>query len=116
MSDHQETELEFPPLPDNPKQPWVERLETNERAHYERERTAAIERDVGNWAERMRTFPGFESLPDAFINHFALRIAIVEHDAYDQGKEHGRQEGRQMVQRQLDQAASFQINALGGYG
>jgi hypothetical protein len=113
LSDTQNTQLEFPPLEELPKQPWVRRLSKSARADYEKKRAATIKRDADAIAEHMRSFPGFESVPDAAIEHYAFRKSTRECDAYEEGQEHGRNVAWSAGQAQRDSDAQFRLNVTG---
>ncbi len=110
--------LEFPPLIDSSRQAWVERLGPSDRSAYEADRAGAIQVDIPIVAERMRNFPGFEEVPEEAIMNMAHRVAVMIHDAYDEGRHVAsividNEERQQHISQQL---ASYHINRMGGHG
>jgi hypothetical protein len=111
-----ETSLEFPALEELPKQKWVENLPPQARADYERIRAETIARDEAAFAEQLRSYPGFESVPEEAILNYAHRRSTRECDAYEEGHQHGRNVVNQVRQAERDRDAEYHIQVLGGHG
>jgi hypothetical protein len=108
--------LEFPELQELEKQPWVNNLSPAARADYERKRAEVIARDEAAFIEQLRTYPGFESVPEEAIQNYAHRRATRECDAYEEGQQHGRDVTGRTYRAQRERDAEFQIQTLGGHG
>lgn len=69
-------------------------------------------------AERIRSQPGFEEVPEEAIMNMAHRMAITIHDAYDEGRRVAKIViDREERQRHTDeQLVSFHVARMGGYG
>lgn len=118
MSEKGEQALIFPPIDDTSRQAWVEELRSGERDVYEADRARAIQVDIPIVAERMRNLPGFEGVPEEAIMNMSHRVALMVHDAYDEGRRVAKLViDRVEYQRQIDeQLTSYHIARMGGYG
>ena len=118
MSESDERPLVFPPIDDSSRQAWVEGLRPAERDAYEKDRARAVEVDIPIVAERMRNLPGFEGVPEEAIMNMSRRVALMIHDAYDEGRRVAKLViNREERQRHIDeQLTSYHIARMGGYG
>ena len=105
--------FDFPVLEELPKQPWVENLSPAARADYEEKRAMAIAETEALLVDQLRTYPGFESVPEEAIQNYAHRRSTRDSDAYEEGQQHGRDFAWQVGQAPRNRHAQFALNVTG---
>jgi len=109
----------FPPIPERPKEPWVEILNPEAKTHYDEVRQNDINNDVKGITELLHSLDDFKGLPEEALGYVALRLATAMTNGYEEGFQHGLEEGRRQGQKLLaaEQASfgSMQRNWTGNW-
>ena len=107
----EKTVLVFPELPEVVEHSWVNRLPADAKAQYLRDYAAITQQDRETLAERIRTLPGFESVPEEAVLHLAHRWAITLANTFSEGKESGIKLEKDLTYNQRMRDHHYRLNA-----
>lgn len=114
------TTNKFPSIPELPKPGWVTEMTPAARRKYDKDRAAMIKTDHEAIIGLARKLEGFEPVSDETLSYFALHLATVMADGFEEGLQSGIKSEQDLRRRRgsgHNSDARFRMAAISaGYG